>query len=81
MVDRIGAHCHTMCMLSLTSPMIIAICDLFESLTKDGVYEDIAVSICSTDFATTHDVTLKEAQTLVGCALHMTGNIEYGGVQ
>ena len=63
-------------MLSLTSPMIIAICDLFESLTKDGVYQDIAVSICSTDISTTHDVTLKEAQTLVGCALHMTGAIQ-----
>ena len=56
--------------------MIIAICDLFESLTKDGVYQDIAVSICSTDFATTHDVSLKEAQTLVGCALHMTGAVQ-----
>ena len=68
-------------MLSLTSPMIIAICDLFESLTKDGVYEDIAVSICSTDFATTNNVTMKEAQTLVGCALHMTGSIADGGVR
>jgi len=68
-------------MLSLTSPMIIAICDLFESLTKDGVYEDIAQSICSTDFATTHNVTMKEAQTLVDCALHMTGNIGDGGVR
>ena len=61
--------------------MIIAICDLFESLTKDGVFEDIAVSICSTDFATTHNVPMKEAQTQVWMALHMTGNIEYGGVQ
>jgi len=81
MLDRIGAHCHTMCMLSLTFPMISAICTLFESLTKDGVYEDIAVSICSTDFATTNNVPMKEAQSLVYCALHMTGNIEYGGVQ
>ena len=81
MVDRIGAHCHTMYMLSLTSPMIIAICDLFESLTKDGVYQDIAQSICSTDFATTHNVTMKEAQTLVDCALHMTGSIADGGVR
>ena len=61
--------------------MISAVCALFESLTKDGVYEDIAVSICSTDFSTTHDVSLKDAQSLVYCALHMTGNIEYGGVQ
>ena len=81
MVDRIGAHCHTMCMLSLTLPMIIAICDLFESLTKDGVYEDIAVSICSTDFATTHNVTMKEAQTLVDCALNITGVMFDGGVR
>ena len=51
--------------------MISAICALFESLRNDGVYEDIAVSICSTDFATTHNVSLKEAQSLVGCALHM----------
>ena len=81
MVDRIGAQRHTMYMLSLTFPMIGAICTLFESLRKDGVYEDIAVSICSTDFSTTHNVPMKEAQSLVYCALHMTGNIEYGGVQ
>ena len=62
-------------MLSLTTPMVIAICDHFESLTNDGIYEDIAVSICSTDFAHTHNVTLKEAQTLVGCALHMTKGV------
>ena len=62
---------YTLYMLSLTFPMISAICALFESLRNDGVYEDIAVSICSTDFATTHNVSLKEAQSLVGCALHM----------
>ena len=55
--------------------MVIAIRDLFESLTKDGVHEDVAVSVCSTDFSHTHDVSMKDARSLVGCALHMTGSI------
>ena len=55
--------------------MISAICALFEELRNDGVYEDIAVSICSTDFATTHNVSLKEAQSLVGCALHLSKGV------
>ena len=75
MLDRIGARRYSIGMLSLTSPMIIAICDLFESLTKDGVYEDIAVSICSTHFATEHNVSMKDAQTLVGCALNMSKGV------
>ena len=68
-------------MLSLTFPMISAICTEFESLINDGVYQDIAQSICSTHFATEHNVTMKEAQTLVDCALHMTGAICDGGVR
>jgi len=57
-------------------PMINAICDLYDELRADGVYEDIAVSICSTDFATTHDITLKEARGIVGMALHLKLGVE-----
>ena len=62
-------------MLSLTSPMISAICAEFDELLNDGVFEDIAVSICSTHFATEHNVTMKDAQALVGCALHMSKGV------
>jgi hypothetical protein len=55
--------------------MISAICTEFEGLINDGVYEDIAVSICSTHFATEHNVSMKDAQTLVGCALNMSKGV------
>ena len=81
MVDQIGAQRHTMYMLPLRPSMISAICAEFLELINDGVYEDIAISICSTHLATEHNVTMKEAQTLVDCALHMTGSIADGGVR
>tara|TARA_R110002074_G_scaffold393571_1_gene580139 strand:- start:43 stop:216 length:174 start_codon:yes stop_codon:yes gene_type:complete len=55
--------------------MISAICAEFDELLNDGVFEDIAVSICSTHFATEHNVTMKDAQALVGCALHMSKGV------
>ena len=70
-----GARRYTIHMKSLTNKAKFSAMQFFESLTNDGIYEDIAVSICSTDFAHTHNVTLKEAQTLVGCALHMTKGV------
>ena len=81
MLDRIGARRYSICMLSLTFPMISAICAEFDELINDAVYEDIAISICSTHFSTEHNITMKEAQSLVYCALHMTGTIVYEGVQ
>jgi len=56
--------------------MIGAICAEFDELISDGVYEDIAISICSTHFATENNVTMKEAQTLVGCALDINQKLE-----
>jgi hypothetical protein len=61
--------------------MTVAIRAEFDSLRADGVFEDIAISICTTHFATEHSVSMKDAHSLVYCALHMTGAIEYGGVQ
>tara|TARA_R110001583_G_C5585165_1_gene403258 strand:- start:264 stop:455 length:192 start_codon:yes stop_codon:yes gene_type:complete len=62
--------------MKTTFPMINAVCAEFESLRSDGVYEDIAISICSTHFATAHDITMRKAEGIVSMALHMNGLIE-----
>tara|TARA_R110000787_G_scaffold163303_1_gene276531 strand:+ start:337 stop:531 length:195 start_codon:yes stop_codon:yes gene_type:complete len=57
--------------METTFPMINAICEFFESLRNTGVSEDVAIKLCSTDFATTHDIPMKDATGIVGMALHM----------
>ena len=59
-----------------TFPMINAICEFFESLRNTGVSEDVAVRLCSTDFAHTYDIPMKEARGIVGMALHMVLGVE-----
>ena len=49
-------------MLSLTSLSVIAIRDFWVELIKDGVYNDIAFSIVSTDVSTAQNISLKDAQ-------------------
>ena len=57
--------------MQLSHHHVNGICDFYETLRNDAVPEDIAVSLVATDFSTTFDVPMKEAEALVGMALHM----------
>ena len=73
MLDQTPPRCHTMYMLSLTSLSVIAIRDFWVELLKDGVYNDIAFSIVSTDVSTSNNISLKDAQDVVRFSLNQMG--------
>jgi len=64
---------YTVYMLSLTSLSVIAIRDFWVELLKDGVYNDIAFSIVSTDVSTSNNISLKDAQDVVRFSLNQMG--------
>jgi len=64
---------YTVYMLSLTSLSVIAIRDFWVELLNDGVYNDIAFSIVSTDVSTSNNITLKDAQDVVRFSLNQMG--------
>ena len=66
---------YTLYMLSLTSLSVIAIRDFWVELLNDGVYNDIAFSIVSTDVSTAQNITLKDAQDVVRFSLNQMGVI------
>ena len=64
---------YTLYMLSLTSLSVIAIRDFWVELLKDGVYNDIAFSIVSTDVSHANNISLKDAQDVVRFSLNQMG--------